>query len=181
MIHAANLITISRIFLILPVLLLVSEEKNFSNWLALILFVLAGITDNLDGYIARKTGTESSTGALLDLVADKLLVVLTTSYLISLVTNAYLLIPAMLIISRELIISSLRQFLTEQVGSNPVKVSFIAKSKTTLQISALSFLIISPNFGENFHYLTIFLFWLAAIASVYSLYGYLKTYKKYIK
>ena len=75
----ANLITISRIFLILPVLLLVSEEKSLSNWFALLLFISAGITDNLDGYIARKTGTQSSTGALLDLMADKLLVVITTS------------------------------------------------------------------------------------------------------
>ena len=181
MIHIANLITISRIILILPVLLLVSEENNLSNWLALLLFVLAGITDNLDGYIARKTGTQSSLGALLDLIADKLLVVITTSYLISYETNEYLLLPAMIIISRELIVSSLRQFLTEQQGSNPVKVSFIAKSKTTLQIMALSFLIISPNFGEIFNYLTICLFWLAAIVSICSLYGYIKTYKNLIK
>tara|TARA_B100002052_G_scaffold58743_1_gene51731 strand:+ start:4506 stop:5051 length:546 start_codon:yes stop_codon:yes gene_type:complete len=179
--HIANLITISRIILIVPILLLFSEEKNFSNWIALFLFVLAGITDTLDGYIARKTGTQSSLGALLDLMADKLLVVITTSYLISYETNEYLLIPAMIIISRELIISSFRQFLTEQEGSNPVKVSFIAKSKTTLQITALSFLIISSNFGEVFNFLTICLFWLAAFASIYSFLGYLKTYKNYIK
>ena len=181
MIHAANLITISRIILILPVLLLVSEEKNLSNWFALILFVLAGITDNLDGYIARKTGTESPLGALLDLMADKLLVVIIISYLVSFTTNKYLVIPAMIIIFRELVISALRQFLTERKGSNPIQVSFIAKSKTTLQITALSFLIISPNFGENFYILTIILFYLAAIASIYSLYGYIKNYKNYIK
>ena len=180
MTHVANLITISRIVLILPVLLLVSDEKSLSNWFALLLFISVGITDNLDGYIARKTGTQSSTGALLDLMADKLLVI-TTSYLISYETNEYLVLPAIIIITRELIISSLRQFLTEQEGSNPVKVSFIAKSKTALQITALSFLIISSNFGEIFNYLTICLFWLAAIASIYSLYGYIKTYKNYIK
>ncbi len=87
MTHAANLITISRIILIVPVLFLVSEEKSLSNWFALLFFILAGITDNLDGYIARKTGTQSSTGALLDLMADKLLVVITTSYLISFETK----------------------------------------------------------------------------------------------
>jgi len=181
LIHTANLLTISRIILILPVLLLISEEKNLSNWFALVLFVLAGITDNLDGYIARKTGTESSTGALLDLMADKLLVLITTSYLVSYTTNEYLIIPAIIIIFREVTISSMRQFLTEKEGSNPIKVSFIAKSKTTIQIIALSFLIISPNFGDTFYVLTICLFWLAALASIYSLYGYLKTYKKYIK
>jgi len=181
LIHAANLITISRIILIFPVLLLVSEEKNLSNWLALILFVLAGITDNLDGYIARKTGTVSPLGALLDLVADKLLVVIIISYLVSFTTNKYLVIPAMIIIFRELAISAFRQFLTETKGSNPIKVSFIAKSKTALQITALSFLIISPNFEDNFYVLTIVLFYMAAFASLYSLYGYIKTYKNYIK
>ena len=181
MIYAANLITISRIVLILPVLLLISEEKNLSNWFALILFVLAGITDSLDGYIARKTGTESPLGALLDLMADKLLVVIIISYLVSFTTNKYLVIPAMIIIFRELVISSFRQFLTERKGSNPIEVSFIAKSKTTIQITALSFLIISPNFEDNFYTLTIILFYLAAIVSLYSLYGYLKNYKNYIK
>jgi len=179
--HLANLITISRIVLILPVLLLVSEEKNLSNWFALLLFVMAGVTDNLDGYIARKTGTESSTGALLDLMADKLLVVIVTSYLVSYTTNQYIVIPAMIIIFREIVISSFRQFLTEIKGSNPIQVSLIAKSKTTLQITALSFLIISPNFGDNFYILTTILFCLAAIASVYSLYGYMNSYKNYIK
>ena len=179
--HAANLITISRIILIFPILVLISEEKNLFNWFALILFVLAGITDHLDGYIARKTGTESPMGALLDLMADKLLVVLIISYLVSLTTNKYLVIPAMIIIFRELVISAFRQFLTQRKGSNPIKVSFIAKSKTTLQIIALSFLIISPNFGDNFYVLTIILFYLAAIATLYSLYGYIKSYKNYIK
>ncbi len=181
MIYAANLITISRIVLILPVLLLVSEEKNLSNWFALILFVLAGITDHLDGYIARKTETESPMGALLDLMADKLLVVIIISYLVSFTTNMYLVIPSMIIIFRELVISAFRQFLTERKGSNPIQVTFIAKSKTTFQIIALSFLIISPNFGDNFYVLTIILFYLAAITSIYSLYGYLKNYKNYIK
>ena len=170
MIHTANLITISRIILILPVLLLVSEEKNLSNWFALILFVVAGITDNLDGYIARKTDTESPLGALLDLMADKLLVVIIISYLVSFTTNKYLVIPAMIIIFRELVISAFRQFLTETKGSNPIQVSFIAKSKTTLQITALSFLIISPNFGENFYILTIILFYLAAQLPPYTAY-----------
>ena len=113
----------------------ISEEKNLSNWLALILFVLAGITDNLDGYVARKTGTVSPLGALLDLMADKLLVVIVISYLVSFTTNKYLVIPSLVIIFRELVISAFRQFLTERQGANPIQVSLIAKSKTTLQIT----------------------------------------------
>ena len=143
--------------------------------------MIAGITDHLDGYVARKTGSSSSLGALLDLVADKLLIIITLFYFISYASSMLLLIPSLVIIIREIVISSFRQLLAEKEGSNPVKVTFLAKSKTTLQIFALSFLIISPNFGEPFWFLTIFLFWLAAYVSIHSLYGYIKTYRNLIK
>ena len=177
----ANYITISRILLILPVLYLSTPEASLSNWLALSLFVIAGITDHLDGYVARKTGSSSSLGALLDLMADKLLIVVTLFYFISYASSLLLLIPSIVIIFREITISSLRQHLTEKVGINPIEVSFIAKTKTTFQIFALSFLIISPNFGQPFFILTIILFWLSAYVSVHSLYGYIKNYRNLMK
>jgi CDP-diacylglycerol--glycerol-3-phosphate 3-phosphatidyltransferase len=177
----ANYITILRIFLIFPVLIIASPEASPDNWIALILFVIAGITDHLDGYVARKTGSSSSLGALLDLVADKLLIIVTLFYLVSYASSLMLLLPSLLIIVREIVVSSFRQLLVEKGGSNPVKVSFLAKSKTTLQIFAISFLIISPNFGETFWVLTIFLFWLAAYVSIHSLYGYIKTYRNLMK
>ena len=102
-------------------------------------------------------------------------------YLITFSANKELLIPALIIISRELIISSFRQFLVENLGSNPIKVSFLAKSKTTVQITALSFLIVSPNFEETFFKFTVFFFWLAAYISLHSLYTYFKAYKNLIK
>lgn len=177
----ANYITISRIFLIFPVLLIASPEASADNWIALTLFVVAGITDHLDGYVARKTGSSSSLGALLDLVADKLLIIVTLFYFISYTSSFMLLLPSLVIIIREIVVSSFRQLLAEKEGTNPVKVTFLAKSKTTLQIFALSFLIISPNFGEPFWFLTIFLFWLAAYVSMHSLYGYIKTYRNLMK
>tara|TARA_B100000579_G_scaffold370205_1_gene332115 strand:+ start:672 stop:1208 length:537 start_codon:yes stop_codon:yes gene_type:complete len=177
----ANYLTISRILIIFPVLLLASPESSLNNWIALVLFVIAGITDHFDGYIARKTGSTSSFGALLDLVADKLLIIITIFYLVSYASSILLIIPSTIIIIREIVISSFRQFLAEKVGKNPIKVTFIAKSKTTLQIFALSFLIISPNFGQYFFLLTICLFWLAAYVSLYSLYGYLKAYRNLMK
>ena len=177
----ANYITASRIFLIFPVLYFVSNQPSISNWVALVLFVVAGITDHLDGYIARKTGTTSSMGGLLDLIADKLLICIPILYLLSFDDNKALILPALIIVSRELIISSFRQFLAESFGNNPIKVSFIAKSKTTIQITALSFLIVSPNFQETFYLLTVILFWLAAYISIHSLYEYLKTYKNTLK
>jgi len=177
----ANYITILRIALIFPVLIFATSYSSLYNWVALLLFVIAGITDHLDGYIARKTGSTSSFGALLDLVADKLLIIITLFYFISYESSILLIIPSLLIIIREIVISAVRQLLSESEGNNSIKVTFIAKSKTTLQIFALSFLIISPNFGQPFFFLTIFLFWLAAYVSLHSLYGYMKTYHNLIK
>jgi Phosphatidylglycerophosphate synthase len=90
----ANYITILRILLILPVLVLASPSPGLSNWIALALFVVAGITDHLDGYIARKTGSTTDLGALLDLVADKLLIVVTLCYFISYSSSYMLLVPS---------------------------------------------------------------------------------------
>ena len=177
----ANFITALRIFLIFPVLILASPESSSVNWIALTLFVIAGITDHLDGYVARRTGSTSNLGALLDLVADKLLIIITLFYFISFASNILLIIPSLIIIIREIIISSLRQLLVEKEGSNPVKVTFLAKSKTTFQIIAVSFLIISPNFGEPFGLLTIFLFWIAAYVSLHSMLAYIITYRNLIK
>ena len=177
----ANHITILRIILIIPVLILASPESSSSNWIALTLFIIAGITDHLDGYVARRTGSTSSLGALLDLAADKLLIITSLFYFISYESSILLIIPSLIIIIREIVVSSFRQFLAENQGLNPVKVTLLAKSKTTLQIFAVSFLIISPNFGELFTLLTISLFWIAAYISLHSMYGYMKTYKNLIK
>ena len=177
----ANYVTILRILLIFPVLLFASPYPGLNNWIALTLFVIAGLTDHLDGYIARRTGSTSSLGALLDLVADKLLIIVTLCYFISYTSSLLLLIPSIVMIIREIVISSFRQFLTEKQGQNPINVTFLAKSKTTLQIIALSFLIISPNFGESFYILTISSFWLASYVSLHSLYEYIKTYQNLLK
>ena len=177
----ANYITILRISLIIPVLFLASPESSSFNWIALMIFVIAGITDHLDGYVARRTGSTSSLGALLDLVADKLLIITSLFYFVSSESSIFLIMPSLVIIIREIVITSFRQFLAENQGYNPVKVTFLAKSKTTIQIFAVSFLIISPNFGQAFWLLTVVLFWLAAYVSMHSMYGYVKTYRNFLK
>ena len=177
----ANYITMLRIFLIIPVFILASPVSSLFNWIALILFVIAGITDHLDGYVARRTGSTSSLGALLDLVADKLLIITSLFYFVSYESSIFLIMPSLVIIIREIVILSFRQFLAENQGYNPVKVTLLAKSKTTIQIFAISFLIISPNFGQSFWLLTVVLFWLAAYVSMHSMYGYVKTYRNFLK
>ncbi len=177
----ANYITMLRIFLIIPVFILASPGSSSLNWISLILFVIAGITDHLDGYVARRTGSTSSLGALLDLVADKLLIITSLFYFISYESSIFLIIPSLVIIIREIVITSFRQFLAENQGFNPIKVTLLAKSKTTIQIFAVSFLIISPNFGQLFWFLTVVLFWSAAYVSMHSMYGYVKNYRNFLK
>tara|TARA_B110000263_G_C15063389_1_gene398480 strand:+ start:144 stop:674 length:531 start_codon:yes stop_codon:yes gene_type:complete len=169
-------VTLLRIILIIPILYFTSSSGEY---LALILFIIAGLTDYLDGFIARKTKTETSLGAFLDLLADKLLVCIVLVWCAFLYHSTAIIIPALIIISRELIISSMRQFLVEKTGKNPVKVTYIAKSKTTIQIIAISFLILSPEMGVFFNQITIFLIWTAAFVSLYTLYNYLRSYKNY--
>ena len=171
----ASYITLLRIILIIPILYFIEA----SEYLALILFIIAGLTDYLDGFIARKTDTETSLGAFFDLLADKLLVCLVLVWCAFLSASIIIIVPALVIISRELIISSMRQFLVEKIGKNPIKVTYIAKSKTTIQIIAISFLILSPEMGVFFNKVTVLILWIAASISVYSLYNYLKSYRNY--
>jgi CDP-diacylglycerol--glycerol-3-phosphate 3-phosphatidyltransferase len=172
----ASYITLLRIVLIIPVLYFIEVSQEY---LALILFVVAGLTDYFDGFIARKTKTETSLGAFFDLLADKLLVCLVLVWCAFISSSIIIIVPALVIISRELIISSMRQFLVEKIGKNPIEVTYIAKSKTTIQIIAISFLILSPEMGEFFYKVTVTLIWVAVFISVYTLYNYLKSYKHY--
>ena len=173
---SASYITLLRILLIIPIIYLISTSKVYS---ALFLFILAGLTDYLDGYIARKTGKTSSLGALLDLLADKLLVCIVLIWCVFLSDAILLIIPTIIIISRELIISSIRQFLVEKTGENIIKVTYVAKTKTTIQMIAISFLILSPEMDLWFYKTSIILLWLAALVSVYTLYNYFNSYQSY--
>ena len=86
----ASYITIFRILLIFPIIYLTYLGSSLFNFIALLLFVIAGLTDYLDGYVARNTNSETSLGALLDLLADKLLVCVILIWLIFLNTNYYI-------------------------------------------------------------------------------------------
>ena len=163
----ASYITLVRILLIVPIIYLANVSEVH---LAFFLFIIAGLTDYIDVYVARKTETTTSLGALLDLLADKLLVCLVLIWCVFLSYSVMLIIPAIIIISRELIISSIRQFLVEKTGENPIKVTYVAKSKPTIQMIAISFLILSPEMGLWFNNITILLIWIAALISIYTLY-----------
>jgi len=177
----ATYITCLRILLIIPIIFLIYFDSFLYSILALSLFIVAGLSDYLDGFVARKTESISSLGALLDLLADKLLVCVTLFWLVFLSEEIHLMIPTTVIITRELVVSSLRQFIVEKVGENPIKVSNIGKSKTTVQFISIAFLIISPWSGLYINFVSVFLIWLAAFLSVYSLINYLSSYRSFFK
>ncbi|MDD3288473.1 MAG: CDP-diacylglycerol--glycerol-3-phosphate 3-phosphatidyltransferase [Alphaproteobacteria bacterium] len=144
----ANKLTFSRILVIPVILILLVIHASWAAWLALVLFVLAGVTDWLDGYVARRDSQVSSFGRFLDPIADKLLV---ASVLLFLVNNGQInglsIWPAVVILLREVAVSGLREFLAGVRVSVPV--SQLAKWKTTIQIVSLSFLIVgryAPDF-----------------------------------
>jgi CDP-diacylglycerol--glycerol-3-phosphate 3-phosphatidyltransferase len=174
----ASYITCLRLILILPIIYLSYFDSLLTDLLALILFLIAGLTDYLDGYIARKTNTESSLGAVLDLLADKVLVCLILVWLAYLDKSLILISLVLIIVLRELAISSLRHYIVEKSGSNKLRVSYAGKSKTTVQFIAISFLLVSSHFGTYFYSLALFILTIAACLSLSSLYGYIKLWKK---
>ncbi len=169
-----NLLTLSRIGLIPVLLLLLYLNEPWARWTALVLFTLAGVTDWLDGYLARNRGQVSSIGRFLDPIADKLLISAVILLLVAVDSiTGLVLLPALIILCREILVSGLREYLAGiQV---PVPVSNLAKWKTVIQMIALGFLIVGDN-GPDF--LPVQLIgevglWLAAVLTLITGYDYL--------
>lgn len=169
----ANFTTVSRIFLIPVVIGCYYSGIDSAHLLAGILFAVASLTDWLDGYLARKLNQTSEFGAFLDPVADKLLVV---AVLLMLVTvYPAILIATAIIISRELLISALREWMAVRGQRGTVKVVFSGKLKTTLQMIAISALLMctstTPQWIWQLGYILINV---AAALSLYSMFQYFK-------
>lgn len=139
-----NLLTLSRILAVPLFVVLMWDGTWFTNLVAFALFCLSGLTDYLDGYLARAQGTVSKLGIFLDPIADKIMV---AAVIIMLIHNeairGWTMIPALIIILREIAVSGLREFLAEVRVSLPV--SRLAKWKTALQIVALGALVLAQS------------------------------------
>ena len=131
-----NILTLSRIFLAaLIFILLISPDRYF---LALILFFIAGITDYLDGYLARKYKAVSELGEILDPIADKILI-LFVLFGLAINLSSYLIgFIGAIIITREIWVGALRDLNARNGKSDATKVTFLAKIKTSVQLSTLS-------------------------------------------
>jgi CDP-diacylglycerol--glycerol-3-phosphate 3-phosphatidyltransferase len=139
-----NLLTLSRILVLPPLIACLWIGGETFRWVALGLYALASITDYLDGYLARTLKAQSAFGRLLDPIADKLLVgacllILSALHYIS----GWTVLAALVILLREILVSGLREFLAEiRIG---MPVSRLAKWKTTVQLLAIGFLIIGGD------------------------------------
>ena len=148
-----NALTLFRILAITLIVMVYFGDIQYKNWICVVLFTMAGISDALDGYLARKWNQTSKLGAFLDPVADKLLVCI---MLVIIATNIELrarvyfeylfLVTIIVIISREIIVSALREWMAELGKRSNVAVSNVGKDKTGMQMGAIGCLL----FGESF-------------------------------
>ncbi len=172
-----NLLTYGRVAAV-PIVVgcLFAPDQWGMRMLALAVFIVAGITDFFDGYLARAWSQQSALGRMLDPIADKLLVAACLLMLVADKTIAgWSIWAAIVILCREILVSGLREFLAELRVSIPV--TKVAKWKTTLQLVAIGFLVAGPA-GEVILPGTVsiglVLLWVAALLTLYTGWDYLQ-------
>jgi cardiolipin synthase len=170
-----NLLTYGRILAVPALVACFFVTGDWGRWLAMSIFIAAGVTDILDGYLARAWQQQSALGRMLDPVADKLIVSAALMMLAADGTIASVsLIAGVIILCREILVSGLREFLgTLAVG---VPVTRLAKWKTMLQMVAIGFLLAGSAGDKIFAYTTmtgLTLLWIAALLTLYTGYDYL--------
>ena len=144
-------------------------------YLPTFIFFIAGVTDWLDGYLARKWKQTTRFGAFLDPVADKVMVVAALVLIVEYQHSLWITIPAIIMISREIIISALREWMAELGERSKVAVSWWGKWKTTAQMLALGGLL--WRYNNYMEIAAIILLYIAAILTVWSMIQYLQAAK----
>ncbi|WP_440053384.1 CDP-diacylglycerol--glycerol-3-phosphate 3-phosphatidyltransferase [Pseudoalteromonas sp. T1lg65] len=132
-----NALTIFRLLLIPVFAIVFYLPYSWAFFAAAFIFWLASITDILDGYLARKLDQSTPFGAFLDPVADKVMVSVALVILATFYQNAFITLSALIIISREIVISALREWMAEQGKRGHVAVSWLGKFKTAAQMLAI--------------------------------------------
>ena len=182
-----NLLTYARIVAVPLVVLCFFVEgrlqsSDFARWTALGIFIVASVTDFLDGYLARIWKQTSNIGKMLDPIADKLLVASVLLLLAAEGTIAgWSLWAAIIILCREILVSGLREYLAALKVSVPV--TQLAKWKTAIQLVAIGFLLAGPAADKFLPYTTEFgliLLWLSALVTLYTGYDYFRAGIKHI-
>ncbi|WP_299814064.1 CDP-diacylglycerol--glycerol-3-phosphate 3-phosphatidyltransferase [uncultured Jannaschia sp.] len=145
-----NILTVLRLFAAPGVaVMFLFFARPWADWFALVLFVTAAVTDWFDGYLAREWDQESKFGAMLDPIADKAMVVIALLVITGFSgMNPWILLPATIILFREVFVSGLREFLGNTAGL--LKVTPLAKWKTTAQMVSLAVLFSTGIFEHHF-------------------------------
>jgi cardiolipin synthase (CMP-forming) len=178
-----NILTYGRILAVPALVVFFYLENTTGRWLSFAVFVAASVTDFFDGYLARAWHQQSAIGQILDPIADKLLVAVALVLLVwSGTIGSWSLLAALVILTREISVSGLREFLAGLRVSVPV--SRLAKWKTTLQMVAIAFLLIGPAgdrllryyFGDLglVTYVGLLLLWVSALITLYTGYDYFR-------
>ncbi len=170
-----NALTWARIAAIPLIVLLFYMPYPWADPAAGLLFATAGITDSLDGYFARRLGQISRLGAFLDPVADKLIVAVALVLLVSRDPHTLIVLTAAVIISREITISALREWMAEIGQRRKVAVSQLGKYKTIMQITGLSMMLYRQDLlGLRIYRLGVWLTLIAAVLTLISMVAYLR-------
>ena len=170
-----TLITLFRILLIPLFVVVFYLPFWWANIAATAIFIVASVSDWVDGYLARSMQQESSFGAFLDPVADKLMVVVVIVLLVEANPSIYIALPSVVIVAREISISALREWMAQLGASATVKVSFVGKTKTVAQMLALGFMIFSePFLGLPIFEIGLAIYYVAAILTIVSMIIYLR-------
>ena len=170
-----NILTLIRIGLIPVFILVFYLPFEWVNVALTVIFTLAGITDWLDGYLARKLDQFSRFGAFLDPVADKLIVAAALVLLVQREPHFWMVLPAIIIIGREIAVSALREWMAEAGERAQVAVSVIGKVKTTVQMVAIGFLLFEESvFGLPIELIGYVLLYMAVFLTLWSMVIYLQ-------
>lgn len=173
-----NLLTMFRVALIPVFVTVYFLDYSYAKELGAFIFWFAAITDWFDGYLARKLQQSSAFGAFLDPVADKLIVATALLMITHTYDDIWITIPAILLLAREVYISSLREWMGQQGLSANVQVSFIGKLKTTAQMLALIGLLSGLEYFMGFRIywvsLGYIMLYIATVLSLWSMWIYTK-------
>lgn len=180
--NIANILTSFRILCIPLLVLFFYLPVSWGQTTAALIFAVVGWTDWFDGWVARKFDMQSPLGEFLDPVADKLMVAASLVLLVEQHATIFIAAPALVIISREITVSALREWMAEYGERSAIKVVFIAKVKTLMQLSAIFFLLLSGSepevsgvFEHSWLYIWGYIFLYVAVGlTLWSMYIYMK-------
>ena len=168
-----NVLTLLRVILI-PVLVIVwFIPINYSGELTAIIFIIAALTDWLDGWLARRLAQESAFGAFLDPVADKLIVAAALILLVDAFDSVLVTLSAIVIVGREIVVSALREWMSELGRGAEISVSWLGKLKTATQMIAITLCLALPV-QQTLMHPGLWVLVISALLTLWSMLSYLR-------